>query len=183
MVCQPMSLPPREAWIEISGVYNLPACLFHGRFPRGKRGLKYSNNQPAPFEATSLPPREAWIEIGKYDSKIFFKMSLPPREAWIEIFPCIRIKKSRRTGSLPPREAWIEILPVFGFAFNHFLSLPPREAWIEIGKYLHYLEARNGRFPRGKRGLKWSHLLRHGPRHGRFPRGKRGLKSLGVNPL
>ena len=35
-----MSLPPREAWIEI-----YPDCLLHGDAQR------------------SLPPREAWIEI------------------------------------------------------------------------------------------------------------------------
>ena len=80
-------------------------------------------------------------------------MSLPPREAWIEIPPFWwpSVKKM----SLPPREAWIEIhLSVS--SSQDFASLPPREAWIEIhlgqGNRLQY----PSRFPRGKRGLKFS---------------------------
>ena len=34
-----MSLPPREAWIEIGGV-DIDAYTIKSRFPRGKRGLK-----------------------------------------------------------------------------------------------------------------------------------------------
>ena len=33
------------------------------RFPRGKRGLKYPDNDFLPGLKMSLPSREAWIEI------------------------------------------------------------------------------------------------------------------------
>ena len=56
-----MSLPPREAWIEM---------------------WRYARQAHL---APSLPPREAWIEI---KSIVFPERpagSLPPREAWIEM--------------------------------------------------------------------------------------------------
>ena len=57
-----VSLPPREAWIEIL------------------------TTQRNPYGLESLPPREAWIEMPcKFISWSALSMSLPPREAWIEI--------------------------------------------------------------------------------------------------
>ncbi len=56
------SLPPREAWIEISK-RALMKSLLPGRFPRGKRGLKSMKKWVAAQTDRSLPPREAWIEI------------------------------------------------------------------------------------------------------------------------
>ena len=57
-----MSLPPREAWIEIAG-----------------------NSVTLNVSAMSLPPREAWIEIMTISIYATKEESLPPREAWIEI--------------------------------------------------------------------------------------------------
>ena len=57
-----VSLPPREAWIEIYFSYSFLKRLI-GRFPRGKRGLKCHLYGTAPAARESLPPREAWIEI------------------------------------------------------------------------------------------------------------------------
>ena len=60
--CPLASLPSREAWIEIVG-HLLAIGGAHGRFPRGKRGLKLP---PCPHKIgllLSLPSREAWIEI------------------------------------------------------------------------------------------------------------------------
>ena len=146
------SLPPREAWIEITVALIASFCIW------------------------SLPPREAWIEIIFSFPIACFGRSLPPREAWIEIFSVIgyplsfgrrfprgkRGLKYRQNGlitlphkSLPPREAWIEIFKV-KFNFLARLSLPPREAWIEILRQAFQLQKLYGRFPRGKRGLKWN---------------------------
>ena len=55
--------------------------------------------------------------------------------------------------SLPPREAWIEIAISRGDV-DGMSSLPPREAWIEIVS-LSECSRSLGRFPRGKRGLKF----------------------------
>ena len=63
------SFPPREAWIEIT-VDDVGEVLRKGRFPRGKRGLKYGIANVADLYNLSFPPREAWIEIGKGYSKI-----------------------------------------------------------------------------------------------------------------
>ena len=57
-----MSLPSREAWIEILN-YNQVGLRRPGRFPRGKRGLKFVNDDYWGDEEKSLPSREAWIEI------------------------------------------------------------------------------------------------------------------------
>ena len=57
-----MSLPPREAWIEIVRIAD-DGGVYGGRFPRGKRGLKFTVNEAAEIYGMSLPPREAWIEI------------------------------------------------------------------------------------------------------------------------
>ena len=57
-----MSLPSREAWIEIDGE-ELVASLHGGRFPRGKRGLKLNPSMLFVSFPMSLPSREAWIEI------------------------------------------------------------------------------------------------------------------------
>ena len=56
------SLPPREAWIEI-GHHLLAEGRSTGRFPHGKRGLKYPEREALREALVSLPPREAWIEI------------------------------------------------------------------------------------------------------------------------
>ena len=56
--------------------------------------------------------------------------------------------------SLPPREAWIEII-IHAPTITAVPSLPPREAWIEIGNMPTFNFEVKGRFPRGKRGLKW----------------------------
>ena len=56
-----VSLPPREAWIEIGVVASF--CVI----------------------TTLLPPREAWIEISAARYLSPPVLSLPPREAWIEI--------------------------------------------------------------------------------------------------
>ena len=102
-----MSLPPREAWIEIKAV-GLPNGKEYGRFPHGKRGLKYQSGNAARRGHGSLPPREAWIEINMaFIACHTFTRSLPPREAWIEITKEHHNKKYHL--SLPPREAWIEI--------------------------------------------------------------------------
>ena len=79
-----------------------------GRFPHGKRGLKYD------FPAFEL----------------VLKLSLPPREAWIEIIASMTAA-AQKTPSLPPREAWIEMHSATAFS-QCPRSLPPREAWIEI---------------------------------------------------
>ena len=55
------SLPPREAWIEIVAVNVILA--FNCRFPRGKRGLKLHHRPRGQGHQKSLPPREAWIEM------------------------------------------------------------------------------------------------------------------------
>ena len=57
-----MSLPPREAWIEIY-LTILYLRIKLGRFPRGKRGLKLNRSNGYEKEIVSLPSREAWIEI------------------------------------------------------------------------------------------------------------------------
>ena len=57
-----MSLPPREAWIEM--LEPRPQTLLSvSRFPHGKRGLKLDGVKEDQIEKMSLPPREAWIEI------------------------------------------------------------------------------------------------------------------------
>ncbi len=56
-----------------------------GRFPQGKRGLKYWYFTNFPTVALSLPAREAWIEIPISTILSCFLKSLPAREAWIEI--------------------------------------------------------------------------------------------------
>ena len=72
-----LSLPPREAWIEIT---TLPDGMY--------------------YEVTSLPPREAWIEIERNLVHIHLvQLSLPPREAWIEMMPTIWTTKSRFVAS------------------------------------------------------------------------------------
>ena len=55
------------------------------RFPRGKRGLKFTILTFFFIGGVSLPPREAWIEIHSYVPGCLGPKSLPPREAWIEI--------------------------------------------------------------------------------------------------
>ena len=57
-----VSLPSREAWIEI---FVSPASLsvWQSRFPRGKRGLKSEEEGNSETTEGSLPSREAWIEI------------------------------------------------------------------------------------------------------------------------
>ena len=46
----------------INNYYPVPQM---GRFPRGKRGLKYVLQSLFHILELSLPPREAWIEIRK----------------------------------------------------------------------------------------------------------------------
>ena len=79
-----MSLPSREAWIEIDGE-ELVASLHGGRFPRGKRGLKLNPSMLFVSFPMSLPSREAWIEIGTQGPCDRPALSLSSREAWIEI--------------------------------------------------------------------------------------------------
>ena len=56
------SLPLREAWIEI--ITYLPVVSTSaGRFPCGKRGLKFIGFGIHHDVMQSLPLREAWIEI------------------------------------------------------------------------------------------------------------------------
>ncbi len=82
--------------------------------------------------------------------------------------------------SLPSWEAWIEVF--FPFYYRFFSrSLPSWEAWIEVGRKSLHAIVKIGRFPHGKRGLKYYNArqtVRHPLR--RFPHGKRGLKSLYV---
>ena len=81
-----MTLPPREAWIEIALSWRWWTNTT-GRFPRGKRGLKFSIYKLLVIVFVTLPPREAWIEItpGKRPASPPHGLTLPPREAWIEI--------------------------------------------------------------------------------------------------
>ena len=62
--------------------------------------------------------------------------------------------------SLPPREAWIEIIGILDKDAKT-MSLPPREAWIEINLDPSAVTLPEGRFPRGKRGLKLQYCLDH----------------------
>ena len=57
-----LSLPSREAWIEISPAMRVMRPVLC-RFPRGKRGLKFRVLPKEAPESWSLPSREAWIEI------------------------------------------------------------------------------------------------------------------------
>ena len=57
-----LSLPPREAWIEIT-ISSAMRLIAPGRFPHGKRGLKSKIVDISTAGKPSLPPREAWIEI------------------------------------------------------------------------------------------------------------------------
>ena len=146
------SLPSREAWIEIA--------------------VKLSSMS---LSWWSLPSQEAWIEIkGLFDCK-FETVSLPSQEAWIEI---VRwgVRFCSYTGSLPPREVWIEMYLPHPARLFQLASLLPREAWIEITMQTDKAEIVKGRFPRGRRGLKFVQLNRDNHRRRRFPRGKRGLK-------
>ena len=60
-----VSLPSREAWIEITWT---KAGMLHRccRFPRGKGGLKFLRDYGAVHRPGSLPSREAWIGIAPY---------------------------------------------------------------------------------------------------------------------
>ena len=70
------SLPPREAWIEMS------------------------ISRASPRFMSSLPPREAWIEILPAAISSAPSRSLPPREAWIEIFwPPVDSQRQCRVAS------------------------------------------------------------------------------------
>ena len=102
-----LSLPLREAWIEITGFQGLKRML-QGRFPCGKRGLKCRQTGARRFRKMSLPLREAWIEIDGTVTYIMLPRSLPLREAWIEI-EFVKSKMKYAVMSLPLREAWIEI--------------------------------------------------------------------------
>ena len=83
--------------------------------------------------------------------------SLPSREAWIEIKTDIALDYTSK--SLPSREAWIEIINLEKGQLSES-SLPSREAWIEIIYHLIHLVVQLGRFPRGKRGLKYKGFRR-----------------------
>ena len=106
------------------------------RFPRGKRGLKLTVGGWQRCAGGSLPSREAWIEI---PATLF-------GGTWV--------------ASLPSREAWIEIVHLFVIKSVGYPSLPSREAWIEIPVPELSVLPPHGRFPRGKRGLKWR-ILSH----------------------
>ena len=99
----------------------------------------------------SLPPRGAWIEISKKRQIMSIVRSLPPRGAWIEI--PIKCAIARPLPSLPPRGAWIEIIKPCE-SVGALASLPPRGAWIEMPRHVLQAKIRNGRSPRGERGLK-----------------------------
>ena len=121
------SLPSREAWIEILPYISIPdVCL--GRFPRGKRGLKFPCRSAFRRAHRSLPSREAWIEIHESVGVRFSEGSLPSREAWIEIKNGRILSVNRRRFPRGKR----------GLKFN----------------YAGYLAVQTSRFPRGKRGLK-----------------------------
>ena len=84
--------------------------------------------------------------------------------------------RSSSPTSLPSREAWIEIAGErHEDRYGHW-SLPSREAWIEIDWYYLVRKEWIGRFPRGKRGLKYVYVDGVEQGDSRFPRGKRGLK-------
>ena len=70
-----MSLPSREAWIEIR-----LADALH-------------------VDEGSLPPREAWIEIFPSGLHTTPGWSLPPREAWIEIMATMKVKLASKVAS------------------------------------------------------------------------------------
>ena len=146
------SLPPREAWIEIT-VTASGAC-----------------------SCRSLPPREAWIEIlSTVSSLSIVSLSLPPREAWIEIITGISLNVDGE--SLPPREAWIEMVSFALIAALAVSRFPRGKRGLKSMVIWAFAFLQQGRFPRGKRGLKsmviWAFAFLQ---QGRFPRGKRGLK-------
>ena len=63
-----MSLPPREAWIEIA--YPFGSKLFIRRFPRGKRGLKYKLLKTHPSNSCRFPRGKRglkWFVAALYD--------------------------------------------------------------------------------------------------------------------
>ena len=64
--------------------------------------------------------------------------------------------------SLPSREAWIEITIIPGLLCREGESLPSREAWIEIPAAGKGAAPMRGRFPRGKRGLKFAPMQLQG---------------------
>ena len=103
------SLPSREAWIEMIKAMRLLASV-KCRFPRGKRGLKLQESYKIRRLKRRFPRGKRGLKFPGHDHKAQIFMSLPSREAWIEISafrsPLIHLL------SLPSREAWIEIVRI-----------------------------------------------------------------------
>ena len=103
-----MSLPSREAWIEIIPEPFPVTAPAQGRFPRGKRGLKYVLDLKYGKGVLGRFPRgKRGLKSPAAAKKTDRTMSLPSREAWIEIAG--EKRESSSIVSLPSREAWIEI--------------------------------------------------------------------------